>query len=441
MVELRCRWRDSYEQLWDAIRRIWKQDNTGSITNNYGIYLGAPCTGSVCMGMASSSIGNSYGLYLENMDGSVTGVTNAYAIYSAGGKSYFGGSVGIGTTSPTGMLSINSTTTGTGYGVYALSATTTNGYGTYSLLNGIGNTGYAGYFTNTSTGVANYGLYASTSSGTGYAGYFQGAVNVNGVLTVSSCVGCGGAAAASLSSLTSATTTNSLDSANWAQTWKWGTLSTQTALTLTSSSVTTGTVLNATAGNAAGTGYAGYFSQSGTGAAYGVYATEGGATNTGYAGYFSNTSTAGYALYVNGTAGTAPITGLAAPGTPTIAVANGGTGLTSGTSGGIPYYSSTSTMASSALLTQYGVIYGGGAGGSPVATAVGTTGQVLMGNTGAAPTWGTSSVALSSITSATTTSSIDSTNWAQTWKWGTLSTQTALTLTTSSMTSGTLSNT
>ncbi len=85
--------------------------------------------------------------------------------------------------------------------------------------------------------------------------------------------GCNGAtwnsvdavATVSLSSLLAATTTNSIDSANWAQTWKWGTLSTQTALTLTSSSETSGTVLNVSSGNAAATGYAGYFSQTGTG--------------------------------------------------------------------------------------------------------------------------------------------------------------------------------
>lgn len=54
----------------------------------------------------------------------------------------------------------------------------------------------------------------------------------------------GGAAPASLSSLTAATTTNSIDSSNWAQTWKWGTLTTQTALTLTTSTMTTGTLLS-----------------------------------------------------------------------------------------------------------------------------------------------------------------------------------------------------
>lgn len=73
----------------------------------------------------------------------------------------------------------------------------------------------------------------------------------------------------------------------------------------------------------------------------------------------------------------------------TLPVANGGTGLTAGTSGGIPAYTATGTITSSALLAQYGVVYGGGAGAVPVATAAGTTGQVLLANTGAAPTWGT----------------------------------------------------
>ena len=58
-----------------------------------------------------------------------------------------------------------------------------------------------------------------------------------------------------------------------------------------------------------------------------------------------------------------------------------------GTSGGIVYFSSASTWASSAALTQYGVVYGGGAGATPVATAAGTTGQVLTATTSGAPTW------------------------------------------------------
>jgi hypothetical protein len=37
---------------------------------------------------------------------------------------------------------------------------------------------------------------------------------------------------------------HSIDSTNNAQTWAWGTLSTETALTLTTSSITTGALLN-----------------------------------------------------------------------------------------------------------------------------------------------------------------------------------------------------
>jgi hypothetical protein len=82
-----------------------------------------------------------------------------------------------------------------------------------------------------------------------------------------------------------------------------------------------------------------------------------------------------------------------------------------GTSGGIPYFSAASTWASSAALTQYGVIYGGGAGASPVATANGTTGQVLTATTSGAPSWASpatsgtvTSVAVSGGTTGLTTS-------------------------------------
>ena len=64
-----------------------------------------------------------------------------------------------------------------------------------------------------------------------------------------------------------------------------------------------------------------------------------------------------------------------------------------GTSGGIPYFSSATAWTSSAALTQYGIVYGGGAGAAPVATAAGTTGQTLIATTSAAPAWGTLGVA------------------------------------------------
>lgn len=48
-----------------------------------------------------------------------------------------------------------------------------------------------------------------------------------------------------------------------------------------------------------------------------------------------------------------------------VTVAQGGTGITSGTSGGIPYFSSTSAIASSGALTANAPVIGGGAGAAP----------------------------------------------------------------------------
>ena len=59
-------------------------------------------------------------------------------------------------------------------------------------------------------------------------------------------------------------------------------------------------------------------------------------------------------------------------------VANGGTGLTSGTSGGILGFTGTGTIASSALLAGNQLVIGGGAGATPTTLAAGTVGQVLV---------------------------------------------------------------
>jgi hypothetical protein len=74
-------------------------------------------------------------------------------------------------------------------------------------------------------------------------------------------------------------------------------------------------------------------------------------------------------------------------------VASGGTGLTSGTNGGILAYTAAGTLASSTAVTQYGVIYSGGASAVPAATANGTTGQIFTATTGGAPSWATSTAA------------------------------------------------
>lgn len=69
----------------------------------------------------------------------------------------------------------------------------------------------------------------------------------------------------------------------------------------------------------------------------------------------------------------------------TLPVANGGTGLTAGTSGGILGFTASGTIASSSLLTANGIVIGGGAGATPSSTAAMTDGQLLIGQSSAAP--------------------------------------------------------
>lgn len=81
--------------------------STSSTTNTYGIFTRAQT-------FSSGTATNAYSLYSDSPTGSIT---NSFNIYAAGStKSYFGGNVGIGTTSPnaklevTGATRINSTT-------------------------------------------------------------------------------------------------------------------------------------------------------------------------------------------------------------------------------------------------------------------------------------------------------------------------------------------
>lgn len=68
---------------------------------------------------------------------------------------------------------------------------------------------------------------------------------------------------------------------------------------------------------------------------------------------------------------------------------NGGFGITSGTSGGVPYFSSPSTVASSGALGANALVLGGGAGAAPSALgSLGTTTTLLHGNAAGAPTFG-----------------------------------------------------
>lgn len=72
-----------------------------------------------------------------------------------------------------------------------------------------------------------------------------------------------------------------------------------------------------------------------------------------------------------------------------LAVANGGTGLSSGTSGGILGFTASGTLASSAALAANQLVLGGGAGATPSTLgSLGTTTTVLHGNAAGAPSFG-----------------------------------------------------
>ena len=65
--------------------------------------------------------------------------------------------------------------------------------------------------------------------------------------------------------------------------------------------------------------------------------------------------------------------------TGTLPVGNGGTGITTGTSGGVPYFSGSTTIASSAVLAANALVIGGGAGVAPSTTTTGTGVIVALG--------------------------------------------------------------
>jgi hypothetical protein len=79
---------------------------------------------------------------------------------------------------------------------------------------------------------------------------------------------------------------------------------------------------------------------------------------------------------------------ISAAGAITCTKVNGVSFPASGTSGGIPYYSSSSAISSSAALTANRIVLGGGAGVAPtVVGSLGTTTTLLHGNAAGAPTF------------------------------------------------------
>jgi len=86
--------------------------------------------------------------------------------------------------------------------------------------------------------------------------------------------------------------------------------------------------------------------------------------------------------------------------TGTLAVARGGTGIGSGTSGGLLYFSGSGTIASSGAFTANQILLGGGTGNPPAALgSLGTTTTLLHGNASGPPSF--SAVSLTADVSGT----------------------------------------
>jgi len=97
-------------------------------------------------------------------------------------------------------------------------------------------------------------------------------------------------------------------------------------------------------------------------------------TNAGGGSFGSITPASGIATFLATPSGA----NLASALTSALPVTKGGTGLTGGTSGGIPYYSSSSAITSSGALTANMPVIGGGAGATPtVGTVSGNTTQFV----------------------------------------------------------------
>ncbi|TAK96141.1 hypothetical protein EPO05_02505, partial [Patescibacteria group bacterium] len=127
---------------------------SASIGNAYGVFVDTPNT-------SGGTIADNYGVYINNQTGGV----NNYALYSAGGKSYFADDVGIGTIAPGAELEVAGDIIASGIITSAFPSIGSPTYGTVNdFLNFAGTAGRATGGTINDAGSGNI----TVDAGTGY---------------------------------------------------------------------------------------------------------------------------------------------------------------------------------------------------------------------------------------------------------------------------------
>jgi hypothetical protein len=157
---------------------------TGAINTGFGLYVDQP------LNSGGGTFSNYYGVYIRNP----SAVTGAYGLYSAGGKNYFGGAVGIGTTTPGANLEVNGTSKFDGAITFASGQTfpipaggvtdamLANPYsGVGSCASGTAVTGLTRNAAPTCTAVPGTGTVTSVGSGAGLMG---GPITTSGTLSL-----------------------------------------------------------------------------------------------------------------------------------------------------------------------------------------------------------------------------------------------------------------